>query len=31
LKRDQIRAAGPCFYAGKKIDYPLGVSIEPMP
>jgi ATP-dependent Clp protease adaptor protein ClpS len=31
LKRDQIRAAGPCFLAGKKIDYPLGVGIEPLP
>ncbi len=31
LKRDQIRGAGPCFYAGRKIDYPLGVTIEPLP
>ncbi len=31
LKRDQIRAAGPCFLAGKKIEYPLGTSIEPLP
>jgi len=31
LKRDQIRAAGPDFYAQKKVEGPLGVLIEPMP
>jgi ATP-dependent Clp protease adaptor protein ClpS len=31
LKRDQIRSAGPDFYAQKKVDYPLGVLIEPLP
>jgi ATP-dependent Clp protease adaptor protein ClpS len=31
LKRDQIRAAGPDFYAEKKVDFPLGVTIEPLP
>ena len=29
LKRDQIRLAGPDFYAAKKVDFPLGVTIEP--
>ena len=31
LKRDQIRSAGPDFYAAKKIEYPLGVTVEPLP
>jgi ATP-dependent Clp protease adaptor protein ClpS len=31
LKRDQIRSAGPDFYALKEIGYPLGVTIEPLP
>ncbi len=31
LKRNQIRSAGPDFYAAKKIDFPLGVTVEPMP
>jgi ATP-dependent Clp protease adaptor protein ClpS len=31
LKRDQIRAVGPDCYAGKKVDFPLGVTIEPLP
>jgi ATP-dependent Clp protease adaptor protein ClpS len=31
LKRDQIRSAGPDFYAAQKIDFPLGVIIEPLP
>jgi ATP-dependent Clp protease adaptor protein ClpS len=31
LKRDQIRSAGPDFYAEKKVDFPLGVTIEPLP
>ena len=31
LKRDQIRSAGPDFYAGTKVDFPLGVTIEPLP
>jgi len=31
LKRDQVRAAGSDFYAMKKIDIPLNVTIEPLP
>ncbi len=31
LKRDQIRAAGPDFYAAKKIEFPLGATVEPLP
>lgn len=31
LKRDQIRSAGPDFHAEKKVEFPLGVEIEPMP
>ena len=31
LKRDQIRSAGPDFYAEKKVGFPLGVTIEPLP
>ena len=31
LKRDQIRSAGPDFYASKKVELPLGVMIEPLP
>jgi hypothetical protein len=31
LKRDQIRSAGPDFYASKKVELPLGVVIEPLP
>ena len=31
LKRDQIRSAGPDFYAEKKIKTPLAVLIEPLP
>jgi len=31
LKRDQIRSAGPDFYASKKVEFPLGVIIEPLP
>jgi ATP-dependent Clp protease adaptor protein ClpS len=31
LKRDLIRSAGPDFYAEKKVDFPLGVTIEPLP
>lgn len=31
LKRDQVRGFGPDFYATKKIEYPLGVTIEPLP
>ena len=31
LKRDQIRSAGPDFYAAKKVDFPLKVTIEPLP
>jgi ATP-dependent Clp protease adaptor protein ClpS len=31
LKRDQIRSSGPDFYAQKKVDFPLGVTVEPLP
>jgi len=31
LKRDQIRSAGPDLFASKKVSYPLGVLIEPLP
>ena len=31
LKRDQVRGFGPDFYATKKVEYPLGVTIEPLP
>jgi ATP-dependent Clp protease adaptor protein ClpS len=31
LKRDQIRSAGPDIYASRKVDFPLGVVIEPLP
>lgn len=31
LKRDQIRSAGPDFYALQKVDFPLGVTVEPLP
>lgn len=31
LKRDQIRSAGPDFYASKKVEFPLGVVLEPLP
>lgn len=31
LKRDQIRSAGPDLHASKKVNYPLGVVLEPMP
>jgi ATP-dependent Clp protease adaptor protein ClpS len=31
LKRDQIRSAGPDFHAGRKVDFPLGVTVEPLP
>jgi ATP-dependent Clp protease adaptor protein ClpS len=31
LKRDQIRSAGPDFYAAEKIGFPLGAIVEPMP
>ncbi len=31
LKRDQIRSAGPDFYATQKVDFPLRVTIEPLP
>lgn len=31
LKRDQILSAGPDFYAAKKIEFPLGVTVEPLP
>ena len=31
LKRDQIRSAGPDLYASNKVEFPLGVEIEPLP
>jgi ATP-dependent Clp protease adapter protein ClpS len=31
LKRDQILSAGPDFYATKKVDVPLKVTVEPLP
>ena len=31
LKRDQIRSVGPDFFAAKKVDFPLGVTVEPLP
>ncbi len=31
LKRDQIRGFGPDFYASQTVQFPLGVTIEPMP
>jgi ATP-dependent Clp protease adapter protein ClpS len=31
LKRDQIRSAGPDLYAEHKVEFPLGVTIEPLP
>ena len=31
LKRDQICSAGPDFYGGQKVDFPLRVTIEPLP
>ena len=31
LKRDQIRSAGPDFYAQNKVEFPLGVTVEPLP
>ena len=31
LKRDQLRSAGPDFYAAQKVDFPLNVTIEPLP
>jgi ATP-dependent Clp protease adaptor protein ClpS len=31
FKRDQIRSCGPDFHAAKKVAFPLGVTIEPLP
>ncbi len=31
LKRDQLRSAGPDFYAAKIVNFPLRVTIEPLP
>jgi ATP-dependent Clp protease adapter protein ClpS len=31
LKRDLIRGAGPDFYAARKVEFPLRVTIEPLP
>jgi len=30
LKRDQIRGAGPDFYAKETVKFPLGVRLEPL-
>ena len=30
LKRDQIRGMGPDVFAGKPVDFPLGVELEPI-
>jgi ATP-dependent Clp protease adaptor protein ClpS len=31
LKRDQIHSCGPDFYAAKKVEFPLGAIVEPLP
>ena len=31
LKRDQIRSAGPDYYAAKKVEFPLKATVEPLP
>lgn len=31
LKRDQIRSAGTDFYATTRVDFPLRVTVEPVP
>lgn len=31
FKRDQVRSAGPDCYAQKKVGFPLGVAVEPLP
>src|SRR5688572_24366681 len=31
LKRDQILGLGPDFFARKPVNYPLGVTLEPLP
>lgn len=31
LKRDQIRGFGTDFYASKPVEFPLGVTLEPLP
>lgn len=31
LKCEQIRSAGPDIYASKKVDFPLGAYVEPLP
>jgi ATP-dependent Clp protease adaptor protein ClpS len=31
LKRDLVRSAGPDVFASKKVDWPLGCEIEPLP
>lgn len=31
LKRDQVRGFGPDLFATKKVEFPLGVTIEPLP
>ena len=31
LKRDLIRSAGPDLFAAQKVEFPLGVELEPLP
>lgn len=31
LKCDQIRSAGPDIYASRRVDFPLGALVEPLP
>lgn len=31
LKKEQIESLGPDNYASRKVDFPLGVELEPMP
>jgi ATP-dependent Clp protease adaptor protein ClpS len=31
LKCDQVRSAGPDIYASRKVEFPLGVLVEPLP
>ena len=31
LKCELIRSAGPDIYASKRVDWPLGASVEPLP
>lgn len=31
LKRDQVRSAGPDVHATRRVEFPLGVELEPLP